>query len=129
MRSSSRVEQSPRRIFVDVDDCLVLWSSEPLRTGERWEPNEGLIALLEQHMESHPDDLLFIWSGGGKEYARMWGERLFLKETVFMPLTKDRSTFPLVQPDSVVVDDESLRVGVPVYKPEEVREIEVALSS
>lgn len=37
---------------------------------------------------------IIVWSGGGKDYAEMWGRRLGLDEYVWKYMQKDRNVFP-----------------------------------
>lgn len=44
---------------------------------------------------------IIVWSGGGKEYAEMWGRRLGLDEYVWKYMQKDRN-----QPVDIAFDDQ-----------------------
>lgn len=66
---------SSMKIAFDVDDTLILPS---VATGlDRDTPNYDNIAIYRwfQAQGCH----MIIWSGGGEDYARMWGEKLGLK--------------------------------------------------
>jgi len=95
------------RIFVDCDDTLILFDAEGethpygFANGTSWHPNQPLIdGLLASDAE------VFIWSGGGKEYAQTIADQLGLS---FPTLTKDSiSVMSLVRPGDIVIDDQDL---------------------
>ena len=69
-------------VLVDCDDTLVLYdntykAANPFGVyhGEPWNPNTKLI---EKILAFHEDGAsVTVWSGGGADYARLWGDRLF----------------------------------------------------
>lgn len=68
------------KVYVDCDDTLVTWLGSqggPHPYGafaEKWEPNRAVIAYVE---EAHANGAeIVVWSGGGKDYAETWGQRL-----------------------------------------------------
>lgn len=99
-----------RRLFVDCDGTLVLWDDEHVLgtygvyDGERFMYNTELIERVHQFVHHHPNVMLVVWSGGGKDYARMWGERCF-PHLFFVSMIKDKTTFELVGQDDIVIDD------------------------
>ncbi len=105
-----------KRLMIDCDDTLVLYEHTVppnpygLYLGTAWKPNERLIAGIRAFRISHPDALIIIWSGGGKEYARMWADRLLPGMDV-VAMIKDRTTLHLCTEYSIVVDDQSLENG------------------
>lgn len=93
---------------MDVDDTLVLYDgdgSHPYGVyyGEG-RPNKALIGRI---LLFEGD--VFVWSGGGLDYARAIGRQL-LPAVDFTPLTKDQESFPLVRPGDIVVDDQPIPV-------------------
>lgn len=64
-------------LYIDIDDTLVTWLADeggPHPYGhaaKAWKVNEAVKSLA----ESWPGELV-IWSGGGKDYAEMWANRL-----------------------------------------------------
>lgn len=63
------------RLFVDVDDTLILWKDpEPIAT--EWRPNPDVVAYVKQWHANHPDGELVVWSSGGRDYAAQFGKRV-----------------------------------------------------
>lgn len=59
-------------LYVDVDDTLVKWADAiEGRLVTEWEPNAAVIHYAEQWKGD-----VVVWSSGGEDYARMWGQRL-----------------------------------------------------
>lgn len=64
-------------LYIDIDDTLVTWLSEedgphPYGAGAKeWRVNQGVLGLAERW-----EGPIVVWSGGGKDYAEMWGNRL-----------------------------------------------------
>ena len=59
------------RLFVDVDDTLILWSKD-LRNGlyaTHYEPNIDVVHFVRVWRQFHPDGEITVWSLGGKDYA------------------------------------------------------------
>ncbi len=119
------------RYFFDCDDTLVLYQNmheknpygfyydQPFLLNERLADGIKAIAV------NDPEAMIVIWSGGGMDYARMWKDKFDLPG---VSLTKDISTFHLIEEDSIVVDDDSLggrRTHGPHDWPEEVKEMTV----
>ncbi len=110
-----------RRLFVDCDDTLVIYRNTDFINpyghymGTPFDPNIQLIASIEQ---VHDIVDLFIWSGGGKDYARMWGD-MFFGGIEWTPLLKDQDTFPLVRATDVVIDDQPIITEGHYYSPYE----------
>lgn len=72
-----------RRLFVDCDDTLILWDQAADETsglyyGDRYRPNTSLIEAIEQFARMSPDTDIYVWSGGGVDYAGRWAG-LFLQ--------------------------------------------------
>jgi hypothetical protein len=109
------------RIFVDCDDTLVLYHADAdthpygVLKGVRWRPNQSLVSAL--MATEHP---VFVWSGGGKRYARFIALKLGL---TFPCLDKNETSFKLVQEGDVVIDDQDLG-GRRTHKPFEWPETE-----
>jgi hypothetical protein len=89
------------RIFVDVDDTLIILGKET----DLDEFNQPLIDAL---IRAEPEQIL-VWSGGGRDYARLWANRLeqHTEGRIRIPwaLVKDKTTFHNVRPDDVCIDD------------------------
>ncbi len=101
-----------KRLFVDVDDTLVKYSDHtdqkshyPYQQGTPWTPNEPLIAGIKQYRADHKDDMIVVWSGGGREYAQMWIDRLLPGlGIVGMGKSSDLAE-TMVRSQDIVVDD------------------------
>jgi len=110
------------RLFVDVDDTLVLYDKvgpNPygLYHGTPWTPNHRLVEGIKQFRLDNPTELIVVWSGGGLEYAHQWNHDLGFDDTI-ISLTKDVSTLHLVRDGDIVVDDQDLG-GKRTHKPDE----------
>ncbi len=63
--------------FFDIDDTLVLWDDDataihPMGDGARgWKWNQPLVDFI-----INVGHTFVLWSGGGKDYARTWRDRL-----------------------------------------------------
>lgn len=115
-------------LFLDVDDTLVLWcdgkcehSDHPFGwDAEGWMPNQDLIELAKSWKGN-----IIVWSGGGKDYAEMWGRRL-LKDLPFKAMAKTDLRYMAFTNDDVAFDDmqgllDNLSSrGVKTFKPNEV---------
>ena len=103
-------------LYVDVDDTLILW------TFHKGLPNAKLIAAIIKWRVEHPaSDYIFIWSGGGADYARGWcikylGQKLWnavfdkykqLNDGVFAPRVGD-----------ICIDDQQIKTDAIVMTPE-----------
>lgn len=102
------------RLYVDVDDTLVLWLIDgqpadgplPFGTGaEDWRPNTRLILEIELWCDANPEGKLIVWSGGGDTYATMWGRRL-LHHLPHEAMAKDPR---ILMPGDIYVDDMELK--------------------
>ena len=88
------------RLFVDVDDTLILYSDEGkhpygiLNSHQEWQPNSRLIAEIVKWHEVNPKGLVIVWSGGGNQYAASIGEQFF-KDVLPAYFTKNRDYFTL----------------------------------
>ena len=101
-----------KRIFCDVDDTLVLYqkvgpNQYGVYMGTPFVVNERLVAGLLDLRVRDPWTLIVVWSGGGKEYAKMWMRCLGL-DKIAVGMLKDETTFPLIQEGDVVIDDDPL---------------------
>jgi hypothetical protein len=64
------------RLFVDVDDTLILWSKDA-KDGSfvtKYEPNEAVIHFIRTFRQVHPGHEVVVWSTGGADYARKHAE-------------------------------------------------------
>ncbi len=114
------------KLFVDVDDTLVLYDMEApnpygVYEGTPYTVNERLIEGLRKFRKEHPQDSIFIWSGGGAQYAEMWAAKLNLEGVVDWWLTKDKTIIDLIEPGDIVIDDMDVkwRTHTPFNWPEE----------
>lgn len=94
------------RLFLDCDDTLVLWPVHAtgvgqLYSGDEWLPNEALIDRVRAFHAQNPDWTIVVWSGGGIDYAAMWGRRL-LEGVRYIVLPK---LVGIPDEGDVVVDD------------------------
>lgn len=113
------------RLFVDCDDTLILYSQEGINPygvhyGTPYVVNEPLRRFIRQYAARLPDALIVIWSGGGKEYARECVRLAGLDDLEVACLIKDKSTFSLVDADSIVFDDMAILVRAEVRGPHDV---------
>jgi len=93
------------RLFVDIDDTLILYD---LEANTPFTINEKLLEGIKQFQQNNPDELIVVWSGGGKEYARMWGDKLGLEGITY--LLKDKDSFWLVNSGDIVIDDQPMSI-------------------
>lgn len=104
------------RLFVDCDDTLALYCLPDGRcdhggvhpygtTYTPWVPNEPLIGHVKAFRERHPDSLIVVWSGGGKEYAQRFIDRL-LPDLGIIAMDKWEPNTDLVRSADIVVDDQ-----------------------
>ncbi|KKL50258.1 hypothetical protein LCGC14_2307270 [marine sediment metagenome] len=120
------------RLFVDVDDTIVLYKPESENVsgqGNRhpyglmsddslYVFNESLLKFIVAFREKYPESLIIIWSGGGKRYAQRVAEQAGIGHLDLTYLDKDMGTFPLVAEDDIVVDDQELAVAATVSPPD-----------
>ena len=101
------------RLFVDVDDTLILWDvSEVSRSGlyqmDGYKINDALRTAVIKAVNADPDLQLYIWSGGGVDYAAMWAGRVFGGGLPWRALSKDIN-IPML--DDVCIDDQPIQVS------------------
>lgn len=87
----------------DVDDTLYKIVAENGK--EREVPNLTVIELLQSFhaLGCH----IIVWSGGGRDYAKMWVKRLWLDEYVHEVLCKPKEQ----QIVDIAVDDQPVKFG------------------
>ncbi len=123
-----------KRLFVDCDDTLIVyddiactWPEEPCEVhahpfgvlrGETYKINDPLAASVKAYVEDNPCALVIIWSGGGAQYARAIAD-VALSGVDVMTMIKDKTSFHMVRPGDIVVDDMPLDVPTKVYRPDE----------
>lgn len=90
------------RLFIDVDDTLVLWKYTGL-VDEGYEPNHAVIEFARRWKEFHPEGRIVVWSTGGKDYAGEWRQKL-------LPFASGwESKYPIhVSPGDLFIDDDPL---------------------
>ena len=116
IRKEEEVEEdlNPVQLFVDCDE-----NSYGLWQGTSWFPNAFLIGQIVTFRELYPTSGIYIWSGGGKEYAKECSERLSISYLVNGFLIKDPTSFHLVKSRDIVVDDDNLG-GIRTHTPEDI---------
>ena len=72
-------------LYVDVDNTLVLWDTVDQ---EKWKANTAVIDFVRRWALARPDEDIVIWSSGGLDYARTWGERLLGNKVAWEPMAK-----------------------------------------
>jgi len=112
-----------RRLFVDVDDTLVIYenlgrdfNAYGVLEGEKWRINVPLYNSIIRFLDEHPKELVVIWSGGGGWYAEKVSKQIF-SETAIEKLTfmdKFGKNFALVRKGDIVVDDMAATLDVRV---------------
>lgn len=112
------------KLFVDVDDTLILWQEISLddeKDGtyylDPYKINYTLIVYIRNFSLVYPNNSIIIWSGGGKNYAQYWIDKLELS-TICIAMLKDKISFDLIKEGDIVVDDEFLN-GKRTHKPNE----------
>lgn len=98
------------RLFVGIDDTLVLYSvvgPNPFGAldGVSYIFNEPLVQGVKNFRRDNPDALIVLWSGGGAQYARRFGDLAGLLDFVDLCMIKDDSTLNFITEGSIVVDD------------------------
>lgn len=117
------------RLFVDVDDTLLLYDSEGdthpygIWKDDSYHINKHLVKQIHRFREKYPDALIVVWSGGGTQYAKIVAD-LLLPNLDIVPMIKDRTTFPLVRMGDWVIDDENIEVIAYVHQPEVLMNLE-----
>ena len=85
------------RLFVDIDDTLIAWDRDaesiivPLDTtgedvlekGIGWTINGAVLEYVINWRIANPTGHVFLWSGGGGQYANMWANRIDPDEEIF----------------------------------------------
>ena len=94
-------------VFFDVDGTLITFEDKP---------RHEVIQLLRTIYSLDVD--IVVWSGGGKEYAQRWVDRLGLDQYVREVATKEKSVYDVAPAHKVLltVDDEDADFGVPNMK-------------
>ena len=117
-----------RTLYVDVDNTLVFWfdaddqSSDGQDSGSRrWEVNTPLVVAVKEWMDTYPDSITAIWSGGGHGYARTWMERVFppSEGDYYRRMLALSKNIHVPQEHDVCVDDQDIRVQGQLFSPEE----------
>ena len=101
------------RLFIYVDDTLVK-SQES--TSQEQHPycyyvstpctaNEPLIEGIKQWRADHKENLIVIWSGGGRDYAQMWIDRLLPGLGIVGMGKSSELAETIVSSQGIVVDD------------------------
>lgn len=112
------------RLFVDCDDTLILYDSAGeihpygFIKDEPYRVNEPLVAFIKRFRAKYPNELIVIWSGGGRDYALRVALEAGLGGLGTSTLVKDSTTFYLVGEDDIVVDDQELGVAAVVTPPD-----------
>ena len=111
-------------LYVDVDDTLILWSESKSGGGiyaGGHTPNAKLIeALIRWRILHLTSDHIFIWSGGGADYAQGWAEKYLGWKLWFAALDKHEqlhSGFYIPQVGDICIDDQSLETAAIVMSP------------
>lgn len=86
-------------IAFDVDGTLIDSDDNP-----NWRITE-LLRIFSTFKNVH----IVVWSGGGREYAKMWVRRLELEQYVWKCISK---TFPGFSPDIVIDDQAACELGL-----------------
>lgn len=84
-------------VFFDVDGCLIDAAGRP-----RYE----VIDLLRAFVACGQS--VYVWSGGGKDYAEHWVQKLGLEDLVISALVKDKT----IKPDIAIDDVEDADLGL-----------------
>ena len=85
-------------IFLDIDNTLIRWE---IASNNKEVPfvNGELVEAIYHYMVTNPKTKLFIWSGGGTEYAKKFAENVFINFQVVPKYI----TIP--QEDDICIDD------------------------
>lgn len=93
-------------IFVDCDDTLVLWRDYDIKgefdewSSDKYVPNHDLIELLNILIEYSSELSVVVWTGGGKNYAKLWKQRLLPAAHSAMP-----KGLVHTYPGDIIIDD------------------------
>ena len=100
------------RLFVDVDDTLVLYEDTTkvahpygYDRGEPYSFNWPLVEGIRQFRQDNPDGLIIVWSGGGAAYACVISVMIGIHGIVDRFLAKDATMLRPIDEDIIVVDD------------------------
>ena len=102
-----------RYLCIDCDDTLVLWHDEEEgnkhpygRNATGYDLNEPLIQKVK---DMSKDNIVLVWSGGGKEYAAYWAEQCF-GNIGYVDITNNKDIWEMSEvakaDDVIVVDDD-----------------------
>ncbi len=127
IREEAKVEEDlkPVQLFVDCDDTLLIYDTHQTPNpyghwrGQFWHPNLFLIGQITAFWSLNPTSGIYIWSGGGSDYARECSKVLNISHLVSGFLVKDITNFHLVRSGDIVVDDDNLD-GIRTHSPEEI---------
>ena len=122
-----------KRLFVDIDDTLVLYDTDGeinpygFLKDETYRANAPLVDFIHRFRERYPEALIVIWSGGGSRYAHTVSRALGLEELEVVPMLKDQTTFGMVREKDLVVDDQPIAVPAVVISPKDYQQLEQGL--
>ena len=88
-----------QKIFVDVDDTLILWPEDP---GAELEINWKLVDTLVAGLLGKRYDIT-IWSGTGRSWAKYWGNLLF--PTFDLPYGSKEDLWEKIPIFTLAIDD------------------------
>ena len=118
------------RLFIDVDDTLVLYTERKagpnplgLERDMNFRVNAELVDAIKIWRRHNIDGQVVVWSGGGEAYARSAGDR-FIPGVATWYFTKGGKNLTLPNHDDLLVDDSPTELGLgevdaPVLLPEE----------
>lgn len=93
-------------VAFDVDGTLITNGDYPGDGNDK--PNWRIISML--HGLAHMKNVkVVVWSGGGKDYAQMWGERLGLGKSVWKYASK--TEHDQIKPDIAIDDIQDTAIG------------------
>lgn len=101
------------RLFVDVDDTLILYHTEEepnpygVYLGTPYSFNTRLVQGILNFAAENPESLIVVWSGGGQQYAREWADKAGLEDKVVCFDKNRHNIEELVREGDVVVDDQT----------------------
>lgn len=87
------------RIAFDVDDTLIIPSVATNMPSDT--PNYEIIAVFKWFQKQGHD--MIIWSGGGVDYAKTWGDKLGLQP--FRVMVKEKPNEEFGRPIDIAFDD------------------------
>src|ERR1035437_5473157 len=98
-------------IAFDVDDCIILPPEATGRTDGRDVPNYDIINLYKWFQkEGHR---MILWSGGGRDYAQMWADKLGLEPDEVRAKAPDKTVTLCF--DDCIVDLAQVNIKVARY--------------